>query len=180
MMRMCARGVLATAAGVAPPHTGEHTWWGLPRSPWPHHGAIPVQTHDMEGSLRLVWEGHRDGVAVHGLRAPHAGSDRVLLPPPRTFALCHAVALSARHDSPTSHAPATGRALGGSSGRRGTAQGPVTLGRRASPSWSTGECSMKARDVTAHHTCACSIHCPTTTSLPEGYPERSEIMVKIT
>src|SRR5262249_42182384 len=61
----------------------------------PHHGAVPVQTGDMERDLHLVREGHRDGVAVHGVGTPRAGADRVRLPPPRTFDLCHAAALSA-------------------------------------------------------------------------------------
>ena len=141
-------------------HRGwRRTRWCLPRRPWPHRGAIPVQTRDMERDLRLVREGHRDGVAVHGVRAPHTGADRVRLPPPRTFDLCHAAALSALRCGHTFHTPATGnasrtrrgacpRSLGSASGKPGAARSPVTLGKRAYPSWWTGEYNMKERDAT--------------------------------
>ena len=39
---------------------------GLPCCQGPHHGAILVQTRDMEGRLRLVRKGHHDRIAVHG------------------------------------------------------------------------------------------------------------------
>src|SRR5437660_776514 len=78
--------------------------------PRPHDGAILVQTRDMEGDLRLVREGHRDGVAVHGVGAPCAGSDRVPLPLPGTCGLCTVSTLPALHWSQASHTPWTGNA----------------------------------------------------------------------
>jgi hypothetical protein len=49
----------------------------------------------MEGGLGLVREGHRDGIAIHGVRAPGAEADRVLLSPPRSCGLRHVTSLPA-------------------------------------------------------------------------------------
>jgi hypothetical protein len=46
---------------------------GLRRRPRPHNGTILVETRHMEGDLRLVREGHRDRLAVHGVRTPRTG-----------------------------------------------------------------------------------------------------------
>ena len=82
----------------------------LRRRPRPHDGAILVQIRDMEGDLRLVREGHRDSVAVHGMGAPRAGSDRVPWPLPRTCGLRHVSVLPALHWGHASHTPWAGNA----------------------------------------------------------------------
>src|SRR5215211_5595581 len=76
----------------------------------PHDSAILVETRDMEYDLRLVREGHCDGVAVHGVGAPRAGSDRVPVPPPRSCDLRPIAALPAFHWRQASHTPWAGTA----------------------------------------------------------------------
>src|SRR5215831_16663507 len=78
--------------------------------PWPHDSAILVETRDMEGGLRLVREGHRDGVAVHGVGTPRAGADWVPVPPPQTCDLRPVAALPVLHWGQASHTPSTGHA----------------------------------------------------------------------
>src|SRR5262249_26712887 len=66
---------------------------------------ILVETRDMEGGLRLVREGHRDGVTMHGVGAPRAGAHRAPVPPPRTCDLGPVTALPALHGGHASHTP---------------------------------------------------------------------------
>src|SRR5215472_4167559 len=77
----------------------------LRRHPWPHDGAILVETRDMEGDLGLVREGHRDSVAMHGVGAPRTGPDRVPVPLPRPCGFCPISALPALHWGHASHMP---------------------------------------------------------------------------
>jgi hypothetical protein len=61
----------------------------LARSPWPHDGAVLIQTPDMEPDLLLVREGHRHGVAVQGGGAPRTCARVVDFHPSRTSCLRH-------------------------------------------------------------------------------------------
>ena len=99
---MCDRAGLRPGLGAERP--------GLRCRPRPHDGAILVETGDMEGDLGLVREGHRDGVTMHRVSAPRAGSDRRPLPPPRTGNLCLVSPLPALHRYHASHTPWTGNA----------------------------------------------------------------------
>ena len=83
---------------------------GIALSPRPHDGPVLVETRDMEGDLRLVREGHRDGVAVHGVGTPRAGVDRGPVPPRRTCDLDPVAALPALHGGYVSPPPSTGNA----------------------------------------------------------------------
>jgi|SoiMethySBSTD1v2_1073268.scaffolds.fasta_scaffold280622_2 hypothetical protein len=73
--------------------------------PRPQDSAILVETRDVEGDLRLVREGHHDGVAIHGVGAPGAGAHRVPVPPSTTGGLRPGSALPALHWSDASHTP---------------------------------------------------------------------------
>src|SRR5262245_38714488 len=63
---------------------------------------ILVETRHMEDDLHLVREGHRDRLALHGVRTPRVGPDggRVPRPKPRSFGPVSALpTLHERHAS---------------------------------------------------------------------------------
>jgi hypothetical protein len=70
----------------------------LRRRPRPHDGAILIETRDMEGDLRLVREGHRDRLALHGVRTPRTGPDGGRVPRPKPCGLALVSALSTLHE----------------------------------------------------------------------------------